>query len=149
MGYQALALSTTSNYNVGIGYQAGLNLTSGSNNIYIGASSQASSATANYEIVIGYNATGKGSSTGFINPNSGGVYQGNNSASWSTTSDQRIKENIKDIKGLDVKYWLTNDNGVDYCLSICDDDAVLPGGNGVEQLAEEEWNIIVENIIDI
>lgn len=47
------------------------------------------------------------------------------------------------IKGLDVKFWLTDDNGVDYCLSICDDDAVLPGGNGVTQLTEEEWNAIV------
>ena len=36
------------------------------------------------------------SNTGFINPNSGGVYQGNNSSSWSTTSDQRLKKNIVD-----------------------------------------------------
>jgi hypothetical protein len=47
------------------------------------------------------------------------------------------------IKGLDVKFWLTDDNGVDYCLSVCDDDALLPGGNGVTQLTEEEWNDIV------
>ena len=51
------------------------------------------------------------------------------------------------IKGLDVKYWLTDDNGVDYCLSICDDDAVLPGGNGVTQLSEEEWNTITSELI--
>jgi hypothetical protein len=47
------------------------------------------------------------------------------------------------IKGLNVKFWLTDDNGVDYCLSVCDDDALLPGGNGVTQLTEEEWNDIV------
>jgi hypothetical protein len=51
------------------------------------------------------------------------------------------------IKGLDVKYWLTNDNGVDYCLSVCDDDAILPGGNGVIQLSEEEWNNITLELI--
>ena len=51
------------------------------------------------------------------------------------------------IKGLDVKFWLTDDNGVDYCLSICDDDAVLPGGNGVTQLSEEEWNTITSELI--
>ena len=46
---------------------------------------------------------GKGASTGFINPNGGGVYQGNNSSSWSTTSDRRIKKNIEDnTTGLDA-----------------------------------------------
>ncbi len=51
------------------------------------------------------------------------------------------------IKGLDVKFWLTGDNGVDYCLSVCDDDAVLPGGNGVTQLSEEEWNTLTSELI--
>ena len=51
------------------------------------------------------------------------------------------------IKGLDVKFWLTDDNEVDYCLSVCDDDAVLPGGNGVTQLSEEEWNTITSELI--
>jgi hypothetical protein len=51
------------------------------------------------------------------------------------------------IKGLDVKFWLTDDNGVDYCISVCDDDAVLPGGNGVTQMSEEEWNAITDVII--
>ena len=38
----------------------------------------------------------------FIDPNTGGVYQGNNSSSWSTTSDQRLKKNIADNNdGLD------------------------------------------------
>jgi hypothetical protein len=46
--------------------------------------------------------TGKGSSTGFINANGGGTYQGNNSAAWSITSDQRLKKNIVDhTEGLD------------------------------------------------
>ena len=42
----------------------------------------------------GANVTGKGSNTGFINPNGGGMYQGNNSASWAQTSDERLKKNI-------------------------------------------------------
>jgi len=51
---------------------------------------------------MGANTTGKGSATGFINPSSGGVYQGNNSSSWSTTSDRRLKKNIVDNnEGLD------------------------------------------------
>lgn len=52
------------------------------------------------------------------------------------------------IKGLDVKHWLTDDNGIDYCLSICDDDAVLPGGKGVTQLTEEEWNSLVPEVVE-
>ena len=75
----------------------------GIDGVYIGANANASSATAHDEIVIGANATGKGTNTGFIYPNGGGVYQGNNSASWSTTSDQRIKKNIVDNDdGLDI-----------------------------------------------
>jgi len=35
--------------------------------------------------------TGKGTNTGFIGCNSG-VYQHNNSSSWSTVSDRRIKK---------------------------------------------------------
>jgi len=58
-----------------------------------------------------------------------------------------IPKTHPNIKGLDVKFWLTDDNGVDYCLSICDDDAVLPGGNGVTQLSEEEWNTITSELI--
>ena len=63
-----------------------------------------SSVSVSHEMVIStYNSTGKGANTGFINPNSGGVYQGNNSSSWSTTSDRRIKKNIEDNStGLDA-----------------------------------------------
>jgi hypothetical protein len=44
----------------------------------------------------------KGDSTGFIDPSGGGVYQGNNSSSWATTSDRRLKKNIVDSTiGLD------------------------------------------------
>jgi hypothetical protein len=51
-------------------------------------------------MVIGSSDTadidGKGNNTGFINNGGGGTFQGNNNASWSTTSDQRIKKNIVD-----------------------------------------------------
>ena len=60
----------------------------------IGDATDASGATVSNEIVIGYNSDGKGANTGFINPNGGGVYQGNNSTTWSQTSDERIKKNI-------------------------------------------------------
>jgi hypothetical protein len=67
--------------------------------MYMGYLPIPSSASVSNEMVLGTgNAThgGKGASTGFITPNGGGVYQGNNSSSWSTTSDRRIKKNIVD-----------------------------------------------------
>ena len=98
IGFQSLANNTTASNNTAIGFQAGSNITTGSSNIYIGSGSpQASSASANNEININTQASaGKGSSTGFINPNGGGVYQGNNSTLWTITSDERLKKNIVD-----------------------------------------------------
>jgi len=88
---------TTGNYNVCIGQATGVGstpLTTGSSNIFIGLAASPSSATVSNELTIGQ-GTGKGTTTGFITFN-GGIYQGNNSASWSTTSDQRLKKNIVD-----------------------------------------------------
>jgi hypothetical protein len=120
IGAQALYSNTSSVNNTAVGYQAGqyntasgnifigqgagtTRATTGEFNILIGATAQNSATGGAYEIVIGTNnPTGKGGSTGFINANGGGVYQGNNSASWSTTSDRRLKKNIVDnTEGLD------------------------------------------------
>jgi hypothetical protein len=102
LGTSSLNAVTTGLSNTGLGSNSGSTLTTGSNNIYIGQGSTVSGVTVSNEIVIGTNATGKGGSTGFINPNSGGVYQGNNSTLWSVTSDQRLKKNIVDNNtGLD------------------------------------------------
>ena len=88
-------VTTGANNNI-IGSSAGAVLTTGGNNVYLGFTT-ASSSAVNYEMVISAGtATGKGTSTGYINPGSGGVYQGNNSAAWSITSDQRLKKNIVD-----------------------------------------------------
>ena len=101
VGYQALTASTASG-NTALGYQAGNNITTGGYNIYIGPQAIGSASNVNQEIVLGTNYTssiaGKGSNTGYIYPNGGGVYQGNNSAAWSVTSDQRLKKNIVDNK---------------------------------------------------
>jgi hypothetical protein len=124
VGYQALTAATNSTFNAAFGYQAGNAITTGGqntilgavagriiatggNNTYIGVNSTASGAAATNEIVICTDTTtGKGSNTGFIAPApsaSGGMYQGNNSAAWSVTSDQRLKKNIVDNNvGLDA-----------------------------------------------
>jgi hypothetical protein len=85
-----------------VGCYAGGNLVGGYQNTYYGYNLSASSATVAYEIIIGSGVTGKGTSTGFISAGSG-VYQGNNSSSWSTTSDRRLKKSIVDNNvGLDA-----------------------------------------------
>ena len=85
-----------------MGNNAGKRTTTGDAKVIVGHGSITSASGDNQEIVIGTGQTGKGSSTGFINPNGGGMYQGNNSASWSTVSDRRIKKNIVDNNiGLD------------------------------------------------
>jgi len=123
LGYQALQANTTSSYstavgnnalinstgqgNTALGQNAGNTTTSGANNIFVGAGNQASSSLDSSCIVIGTSIAGKGGSTGFISPNGGGVYQGNNSSTWSTTSDQRLKKNI-----------VTNTDGLDKITGI-------------------------------
>jgi hypothetical protein len=100
VGYQAGDGITTGVYNVCLGFSAGnfgATLTTGTQNIYIGTNSGPTSSSVSNELLIScVNSQGKGGSTGFINANGGGVFQGNNSSSWSTTSDRRLKKNIVD-----------------------------------------------------
>jgi hypothetical protein len=98
VGYQAGYQITTGVANVCVGYQTGKVITTGIRSVYIGFNNNASGTAATDEILISTTAgtTGKGSTTGFISPGGGGVYQGNNSLSWTQTSDRRIKKNIVD-----------------------------------------------------
>ena len=96
IGNIALLSNTTAFGNTAVGYQAGNGITTGSSNVYIGYAAIQSSVAVTGEIVVGASIIGKGSNTGFISPGGGGVYQGNNSSTWSTTSDQRLKKNIVD-----------------------------------------------------
>jgi hypothetical protein len=105
VGYQAGYANTSGTANTFYGYQAGSNLTTGAYGLYVGYGSRASGTGAVGEMVIcttGATVVGKGNTTGLIDANGGGVYQGNNSSSWSTTSDRRLKKNIVDnTEGLD------------------------------------------------
>ena len=112
LGREALRSNTTASNNTAVGYQAGYGITTGGNNIFIGKGAGSNITTqtdcifigpstvgsgASIEIVIGAGSpTGKGIYTGYIYPAGGGVYQGNNSATWSITSDARLKKNIVD-----------------------------------------------------
>jgi hypothetical protein len=92
-GYENTFIGKASGYPAGT--TSGANLTTGYRNIIIGQRA-ATSANSDFRcLVIGYSAVGKGVQTGLIDVN-GSIYQINNSASWATTSDRRLKKNIVD-----------------------------------------------------
>jgi hypothetical protein len=102
LGQGAHNLLTTGNNNIAIGQGSGQNIVSGYQTIYIGSQAYASSGSVNNEICIAtYLAAGKGSQTAYLDSNGstgagGSYYNGANSSSWNTTSDQRLKKNIVD-----------------------------------------------------
>jgi hypothetical protein len=96
VGFQAGYAITTGTNNSAFGKDSGNTITTGTYNTMLGNNAQASAATNNYELVISASTgiTGKGSSTGYIYPQGGGVFQGDNSATWSIVSDIRLKKNV-------------------------------------------------------
>ena len=108
--------STTGSNNLFLGYNVAASTTTGSRNVLIGYSVQPSNGSDTIFIGAGNKThTGDYSNNGFMGPGNssgsyGGMYQGNNSGYWSTTSDIRIKKNIvdndiglKEILQLEVK----------------------------------------------
>ena len=110
---------TTGYYNTMIGKNCGANVSTGYGNIAIGrfadtgnndeciiigynakVSNQGQQSGQNGQVVLGSSLQGKGANTAFIK---GPAYQSNNSSSWTTTSDERVKTNITDYTlGLDA-----------------------------------------------
>jgi hypothetical protein len=109
LGRGALTSMTTGSYNIAIGETANNFGTTGSYTTALGYNAYPNAATDSYCFMIGAagGTQGKGSNTGILNvyngSSYGGIYQGNNSSSWATTSDQRLKKNIIDNnQGLDL-----------------------------------------------
>lgn len=51
------------------------------------------------------------------------------------------------LPGLEVRYWLTDENGVDYCLSTVPDNTLITEVTpGLEILSQDEWDAIVATI---
>lgn len=139
VGRYAGAISSGS-YNTCLGYFSGSSVYTGNANTYIGYYATNSAMGRSNELVIctGISGTvGKGDSTGYINPNGGGVYQGNNSSSWSTVSDARIKQNFVDVdNGLEV---ITGLNPVQF-------DYILTGKHDVGFKAQEYMTVLPDQV---
>jgi hypothetical protein len=114
VGAAALGSLTTGNDNVAMGnnagkysYGSGAATTTGTSNVFIGAQSIASAAGDSNCVVVGTSSVGKGGSTAFISGGGGNTFNGGNTSTWNTTSDQRLKKNIVD-----------NNDGLDKITSI-------------------------------
>ena len=119
VGASSLYYSTIGSGNTALGYRAQYNNTTGNNNTSIGYESCSSNTTGSHNTAIGYfagfgvanleNTTAIGNDAGGVNNTSNRVEIGNTSVSWiggqvawSTYSDARIKENIKEnVPGID------------------------------------------------
>ncbi len=120
MGIGAGDAITTGSYNVCIGSHAGGAITTGQNNVCLGTEAGDSILTGNSNVclgrytdpdtnsrssvvVLGYNVTSHSSDLTFKVRADNGSYNTQNSSTWSTTSDVRIKKDIVDnTQGLDV-----------------------------------------------
>jgi hypothetical protein len=122
VGLSALSANTTGTENTTTGYVAGAGittgiantclgtysgnygtgggaiLTTGTSNTFIGGYTRGSSAAAQYQIVIGYDVSGQANSYITMGRNSSGkIYNDPTSnATWTQTSDVRLKTNIQD-----------------------------------------------------
>lgn len=100
VGRGALVLCT-GNTNVALGDQAGNNVSTGYDNVYLGADSLASNGgAAHNEIAIGYDAVGQGDNS--VQIGDANITSAHIAVSWTTSSDARIKHSVEDFAlGLD------------------------------------------------
>ena len=149
VGYDAGRYITTSVQNTFVGGKAGYTSVNGVQNTIVGYNSVAADATHSNTIVIGVNSTGKGSNTGFINANTGGIYQGDNSSDWSTTSDRRLKKNITtNTSGLSIINNIVVRNFEYKTAEEVEADGVLEGHNALD-IAGQQVGVIAQELEEI
>ena len=98
VGGKSLRSVTSGTKNTCVGYDAGHNISTGGYNVCIGhRAGQNQVDTASERLYIAHELGGPGNANLWVyGDSSGACTQGNNSSSWTTTSDQRLKKNIVD-----------------------------------------------------
>jgi len=94
-GFNSKAINTCIGFASAYTNNGSTSLSTGEGNTLVGAYTNSNASDTVGCIVMGHSGTAKGDNTSFFIPASG-AYQGNNNASWSTTSDRRLKKNITD-----------------------------------------------------
>jgi hypothetical protein len=154
-GYAALYSLTTGDNNTAFGFQSGYNVTTGTGNVCLGyKAGQDQISTTSNQLYIARSNTAKGNAETWIQgDDAGAVYQGNNSSSWSTTSDRRLKKNIVDSsKGLaevnqlrvtNFEYRLQDEIDMSEFPLVDDPSKVVIGGG---QEGEVQIGVIAQEI---
>ena len=166
--------SSTDSYNTAVGYAAGEGMTTGYNNTLLGAlAGDGTVTTGGGNIIIGYgselggagqenqivlatNSAGKGSSTAFISANGGNTFQGNNSASWATVSDERLKKNItSNTEGLSIinqvvvrNFEYKTPDEVESAGELAKSNAVEVAGTQLGVIAQELAEVCADCVIE-
>jgi hypothetical protein len=98
MGTNAIYKVSTGVGNVVIGYKAGYEITTGGYNVCIGNyAGHGQITTQSKQLFIARaNAAAGSNKTWIVGDSSGSCTQGDNTTSWTTTSDERLKKNIVD-----------------------------------------------------
>ena len=97
VGYGAGAGITSGYYNTIMGGHSGNNVTTGISNVSIGYGNAFSAVDMNAELVFGTGVTGSGGSTITIGTGAGKISNTfTSNATWSQSSDERLKTNIQD-----------------------------------------------------
>ena len=103
LGSHAGGAITTGQNNVCVGTEAGDSILTGNGNVCVGRYTDPDTNSRGTVVVIGYNVTSHASDGTFKVRADNGSYNSQNSSTWSTTSDVRIKKDIVDnTQGLDV-----------------------------------------------
>jgi trimeric autotransporter adhesin len=125
VGKDSLGSNTTGFRNTCLGINSGDAITTGSFNICIGNLANPSTASGTDQIVLGYNINGQANTNVTIGNNNGKIYNAYTvNATWTQTSDERLKKNIQeDTLGLSfinrlrpVKYQWKPSNEIDPSL---------------------------------
>ena len=97
VGKSALTASTTATGNTALGYMAGKDNDDKYEMCFLGRQAGMNQTMVSQELWLAHRDHNKGTASVWIHgTNAGACTQGNNSSSWTTTSDQRIKKNIVD-----------------------------------------------------
>ena len=163
VGYRAGYLATTGANNVFVGFAAGESVTTGGNNTFVGARGSALGGGAGNTVTTGSKNTILGQYDGnqggldirtasnyiVLSDGDGGIgarwvsgggwFQLNNSASWSTTSDARIKENVQTI---------TNGLSVVLALRPVEFDYILDKQHTAGFIAQEYETVLPDQITE-
>lgn len=134
IGSKALFNNIRGYSNTAVGYRALYSTTSGNSNTAVGYNAYPVSGTVSNYTGIGYNVGSSMSVSNSVEIGNMSVTWIGGQVGWSTYSDERIKENIKeDVQGLS---FITKLRPVTYNLNIHTQKDMV---QGAKQKEEEEW----------